>query len=422
MRNGLRVPLPDDLPPLRHNRNPIHALIRRTFSLNRKDTSPRLVISALKNGYRFLDLLRTAAESPSGPLYNDVLSTVREYTRATTERARNPILRKGQEPTLPPPPENWTPMLTLVQGATPTSPPVYKPTNRPLPKEQLTGERKVPVLDDTFGFPFLRISRPQSRRLGHQLYNLVKRRVKREELITQLKEEAVYDAEEEDVWEAMLEREFGVEDPARTTYVRSVKLSIWHLALALNEEKKHMVARGKAMWEIVEKERALLEEEKEYWEEWRKKRVVRAAGEEGERDKEETSALKAVKEKEAEDREEQRALSMLREAEEKEGGEDREPKLADGLEKTAPDEMGQDAMPKGTEDKTRSFYDGIVERLRPQISPAKPRMPALRRTVKPKRSAAISMRANTGSGESASVSTLESKLQALRVSENHKNR
>ena len=55
IQQGVRVPLPDDVlraPGLEGPVHPSKHLIRKSFRRNRNDTSPRLVISALRNGYR----------------------------------------------------------------------------------------------------------------------------------------------------------------------------------------------------------------------------------------------------------------------------------------------------------------------------------------------------------------------------------
>lgn len=55
IQQALRVPLPDDVlkaPGLEGPVHPIKHLIRKSFRRNKNDTSPRLVISALRNGYK----------------------------------------------------------------------------------------------------------------------------------------------------------------------------------------------------------------------------------------------------------------------------------------------------------------------------------------------------------------------------------
>src|SRR4051812_1600836 len=94
IKQAVRVPLPDHVlraPGLDGPVHPIKHLIRKTFRRNRNDTSPRLVISALRNGYKvclhhlppivtrpkayarlqFLDML-TAAQSRPSPEYSDI--------------------------------------------------------------------------------------------------------------------------------------------------------------------------------------------------------------------------------------------------------------------------------------------------------------------------------------------------------------
>jgi hypothetical protein len=55
IRQSVRVPLPDDVvrpPGLEGPVHPLKHLVRKGFRRNKNDTSSRLVISALRNGYK----------------------------------------------------------------------------------------------------------------------------------------------------------------------------------------------------------------------------------------------------------------------------------------------------------------------------------------------------------------------------------
>jgi hypothetical protein len=88
-----------------------------------------------------------------------------------------------------------------------------------------------------------------------------------------LVDEAQPAAELEDAWEAEVRRLLRAEGPSdsaaaagdathgRETFRKSVKLAIAELTRVLNEEHVDMVARGKALWKLVEEERLLAEKE-----------------------------------------------------------------------------------------------------------------------------------------------------------------
>ena len=144
------MPLPDEIAKgIPNVTNPIPPLINNAFRRNRGDVSPRLVISALKNGYRFLDLL-----------------------------TKLPPTKPGEKPR-------------------------FVATQRPLPLDQLKGGvRRVPVLD-AYRNPFLRLSKPQSPVLGRVLRQRAAR-FDKSELMNEVAEEWIPEAADEDRWERIV--------------------------------------------------------------------------------------------------------------------------------------------------------------------------------------------------------------------------
>ncbi|KAK5651397.1 hypothetical protein OQA88_12554 [Cercophora sp. LCS_1] len=265
MRTGLRVPLPDDVATGLGPINPIRSLIRNAFRRNRKEASPRLVVSALKQGYRFLTVLHTAASAPTGPVYNEVLSFLRKNQAAVQKVLAAKAAKAKVEPSARP-----VSLLTRVQEATLTSAPVYEATARPLPLEALSGGvRKIPKLDDTEGIPFLRLGKPQAAALSAILTRKVSKRRARTVKLCELEDEELEIAAEEDFWDELVQRlmrENGVqiERPfVEMTYEDAFQRWRDQLQTSLNWEKEDMVARGKALWKLVEAEMALAKEEKE---------------------------------------------------------------------------------------------------------------------------------------------------------------
>lgn len=271
LRQVPHISLPDEVTSRPGWINPIQFLIRSSFRRNKTDTSPRLVTSALKSGYRFLTLL-TSAHDPSSAQHASIVS----FLRDRQSRFPPPDQPKRVEPQTKSVRLAEVPLLTKVNG--PDEKPVYKSTARPLPLSQLSGgRRKIPVLEEANGgIPFLRIGKPQSHYLGSYIHRKAARRQQQIALMQELHEEARADAQQEDLWEEELLRLAADEGVALEgyggmrerhnggPYEQAVKIGIKYVGNRLNEEMEDMKARAVAMLDIVDEEKRLAEaEEKE---------------------------------------------------------------------------------------------------------------------------------------------------------------
>ncbi|KAK3291341.1 uncharacterized protein B0H64DRAFT_446570 [Chaetomium fimeti] len=271
LRQGLRVPLPDELStasPL-GPANPIQTLIRNAFHRNKRDTSPRLVVSALKNGYRYLTLLSRAADATS-PEHASALTFLREnQARVVDVKAKAADAAAKRISTAPI--ADRTPLLKRVSAD--GEPPVYEPAAPPRPLEAFkTGVRKPPTLAAASGVPFLRFWKPQPRFLERVVRQKSQRRAKRIARILEMQGgEEMDSVVEEDQWEMlvakMLAEEKGVKSgdagPTReATYKQTLCDAVSYLADIAEKERVDLMARGEAMWKIVltEQEMALQEE------------------------------------------------------------------------------------------------------------------------------------------------------------------
>ncbi|KAK4097346.1 hypothetical protein N658DRAFT_548757 [Parathielavia hyrcaniae] len=275
LRQALRVPLPDDCTttsPL-GPANPIQTLIRNAFRRNKLDTSPRLVVSALKNGYRFLTLLSRAADA-STPERASVLTFLREnQARVVAVKARREAENAARISTAPI--EGRTPLITRISAA--GEPPVYAPTGPPRPLSSFrSGVRKPPTLNATAGVPFLTLKKPQPRFLERVVRQRSRRRTERILKIMEMVVEGMGEAEAEDRWERMVGKMLAEKRRAeggeglRTkgvvvdqgSYKQSLQEAVSYSIDVTERERNDLVARGRAMWQIVlaEQEMALQEE------------------------------------------------------------------------------------------------------------------------------------------------------------------
>lgn len=230
--------------------------------------------SALKSGYRFLNLLARAHDA-SSPQHTEIITFLRDRQNSFPP----------PRPPPKPPRERPPPLLTKVSE--PGMPPVYRSTVRPRPLAELTGGvRKVPVLDETNNIAFLRIGKPQSH--SHAMF-LRRKGSRRHERITEmqhLSEEAAPAAAEEDMWEETLEMlalEENVDIPDAGDEGGSLKMAghktrkvkvvgpyqhtvkehgIGYMVMKLDEEAADTAARATAMLDIVDEEKKLAEQEK----------------------------------------------------------------------------------------------------------------------------------------------------------------
>ncbi len=273
LRLGPRVPLPDALTtssPL-GPAHPIPTLIRNAFRRNKRDLSPRLVISALKAGYRFLTLLSHATD-PTTPEHASTLNFLHaNQSRVLALKAKTAAEQASRVSTAPNP--DRIPLLTRVSP--PGEPPVYEPTGPPRPLESFkSGVRKPPTLAATSGVAFLRFGKPQPRFLERVVRQKSLRRADRITKMMELGEEGMEDARAEDEWERLVgellaregqrDKEGGQQQEREVTYRKSLKEAIGYLHDVTERERVDLVARGRAMWKIVLAERELaLKEEKE---------------------------------------------------------------------------------------------------------------------------------------------------------------
>ncbi|KAK0742993.1 hypothetical protein B0T18DRAFT_430369 [Schizothecium vesticola] len=235
------------LRPLRHpssptGQNPLRALVTRSFTFHRRLTSPRLITSALSQGYRFLSLLTTESAAPA-PTPRLLAFLDANASRLAAHRADRAALRAKYAPG-----PDLVPLLTKVAD----NPPRYEPTG--LPRPVAAGKvRWVPRFDDCQGIPFLRMRGRQSFVLSAVLNRKLGKRRERLELLEEMAGEGVQAGQEEDVWEGLVGEGEGRGEG--TTWKAEARKGVGVVSGLLNKEFKDMVARSRGYWKVLEQER-----------------------------------------------------------------------------------------------------------------------------------------------------------------------
>ncbi|GAT27098.1 DNA repair protein [Aspergillus luchuensis] len=130
------------------------------------------------------------------------------------------------------------------------------------PRPVVNGKRRVPVLVNARGFPFLLIKKPQPKFLSAVLDSKLKRRWKRMERLKRLESELPM-ARDEDEWDLLT----GHKEDAK--WAGPIRVSLKEVQGQISEGDRRTKELAQAMWKVVLEERKLAEQEE-------KQRVERA--------------------------------------------------------------------------------------------------------------------------------------------------
>lgn len=249
-----RVPLPAS--PTANSE--LQNVVRNRFKQTLHVTSYRQLKATFEAGYEAVDHL-DAAVAGSG--------TAKELIADLLAKA--PLSAK-RPPRTPYNPAKEKKLLRRKELA--ERPPGISMFDRPLPLEQLSGERKVPVLFTANQIPVLRFTKPQPSSLSGYITNRIQQRQKRHDLKHAL-EESLLVAQEEDKWDSILKQYTGVDGRHSKDWAGcDVKEGLWRSAIVealavvmgkLEREKELNRVMATKMQEVVDRERALAEKEAE---------------------------------------------------------------------------------------------------------------------------------------------------------------
>jgi len=204
-----------------------------------------------------LDLLHSCSQRSIESITR--FDSLLEETRSLNQKVR--LKRRAQAATQVPKNRDSQPARARAEGRAGRRAESLKPhpDTEPIlsrPRPQVSGVRRVPVLVNARGVPFLRIKKPQppslTRALRSKLDHRWKRIVRRERL-----EKELLLAKQEDYWDELV----GERDPLSWTASICSSLSDVNVLLQTADEKNALLAQN--MWEVVLRERKLAKQEKE---------------------------------------------------------------------------------------------------------------------------------------------------------------
>jgi len=252
----LRVPIPAEL----QSKGPIHPLkhlVRKQFRRNTWEHSPKIVVAALKTGYKAEKLLRTAGDGETAPR-----NQIYELLRARKSIAAASALV----------PQPSKPKIRYPE-AIPGAPKLLE--TRPLPLKKLSGLRHVPIFAKAMVSSFLRIQKPQSPYLSRVLRDKITTKQKRmdaRERIELLEEIAIAENTWEDIVEDQLEKEgLSVDEWNNKQSGLGWGVGEWEKDLQfadafvvdlLTKESRRVVELSKIQLELVDKEKDLWRQER----------------------------------------------------------------------------------------------------------------------------------------------------------------
>ncbi|KAB8201626.1 Complex1LYR-like protein [Aspergillus parasiticus SU-1] len=227
-------------------------LIQQKFQRYKKLQSPSQTVNALKAGYEALDLLHSASQGNQRntnrivELISDIRSIKQKESalqRELSKKEPKPLSRKQQR----------TKESRRLQDQTARRhPDATSILSRPRPV--VSGKRRVPVLVNARGVPFLRIKKPQPKNLSGVIRSKLENRWSRIERRDRLDRELLF-ANDEDNWDAL------TTGPESDTWAKGVKDALGTLNQQLHDSDKKNMELAEAMWKVVLAERKLAAEE-----------------------------------------------------------------------------------------------------------------------------------------------------------------
>ncbi|KOS22437.1 hypothetical protein ESCO_001874 [Escovopsis weberi] len=296
IRTAGQVPIPQQLR-APGPRSSLVKLVRKRFVKNTPFTSFRLIYASMAVGYKFLALF-VKAQTAGSPEHAQVITLIQKQHRSSKapnaahprQLPSSPSSSSSATTSRPAPASPAGPLLINV--ARPGEPPKYTSTILPRPASSSSSSssppaapRRIPIVSATAdGQPFLRITKPQPHTLSRMVGRKGRLFSNRIASIMEVDEEWVPQAALEDEWDALIRDLRAREAPApaprgpgmmvaggdaegpaphdhERTFGWSVQLSRLWFEYKIESTWEDWLARGDALQELVQREKALREQE-----------------------------------------------------------------------------------------------------------------------------------------------------------------
>ncbi|KAL4953886.1 hypothetical protein BDW69DRAFT_148441 [Aspergillus filifer] len=227
--------------------------IKKRFRKYKRLESPSQTANALKAGYEALDLLHSASRGNAND--TGIILSILDEVQSVKQRKREAqkmlaAARPVKQPSLK---EVKAEKNRQIQRETDRRhPEATSILARPRPV--VSGRRRVPVLVNASGIPFLRIKKPQPKNLSRFIRRKMERRQKVLDRQQRLEWEVLFGGDE-DQWDLLTT---GGE---KETWVGPVEDAIYDAKRLVASENERRRVLSEKMWEIVLAERKLAEEE-----------------------------------------------------------------------------------------------------------------------------------------------------------------
>ncbi|KAJ5380264.1 uncharacterized protein N7496_002692 [Penicillium cataractarum] len=236
-------------------RDETKCLVQQRFRRYKRLQSPSQIANALKAGYEAVDLLdRTSKGSqPDSHKLTAILSQAKSFKEqyaAEQRRVAELIRPKPVSPRQARKEET----IRFEQETSRKHPDAPSILDRP--RLNLNGKRKVPVLVNARGIPFLRIKKPQPRNLSGVIRSKLEKRWNRIVIRDRLHVDLLF-AKDEDAWDHLTRA------AERPTWSEEVKLALDNVYDKIRETDRQNRELAESMWNIVLEERKLAEKEDE---------------------------------------------------------------------------------------------------------------------------------------------------------------
>ncbi|KAL5365644.1 hypothetical protein BJX96DRAFT_15050 [Aspergillus floccosus] len=232
-------------------------LVQHRFRKYKGIQSPSQVANALRAGYEALDLFHSASLGNQRDI-NRITTLISENERIREQRAiRQRALSKANPPRPLSPRQRQKEESRRFQEQTarrhPDATSIFS-----RPRLIVNGRRKIPVLVNARGVPFLRIKKPQPKNLSGVIRTKLEKRWKRIERRDRLQLQLLF-CKDEDYWDA-LTTEPGAE---QERWVDEVRKGLSEVNRQIQESDKKNKEISEAMWKVVLAERQLAAREQQ---------------------------------------------------------------------------------------------------------------------------------------------------------------